>query len=39
MTLADETETGYTLKLTFKNRFQQVVTIYSPHLSQYFQIK
>ena len=30
MTLADEIETRYTLKLTFKNRFQQVVTMYCP---------
>ena len=30
MTLADEAETKYTLKLTFKNRFQQVVKMYSP---------
>ena len=39
MTLADETETRYTLKLTFKNRFQHVVTMYPPQLIQYFQIK
>ena len=39
MTLADEAETKYTLKLTFKNRFQQVVKMYSPQLIQYFQIK
>ena len=38
MTLADETETRYTLKLTFKNRFQQVVIMYSPQLIQYFQM-
>ena len=39
MTLADETETRYTLKLTFKYRFQHVVTMYSLQLIQYFQIK
>ena len=39
ITLVDETETSYTLKLTFKNRFQQVVTMYSPLLIQYFHIK
>ena len=39
ITLADETKTRYTLKLTFKNRFQHVVTMYSPQLTQYFQIK
>ena len=39
MASADETETGCTLKLTFKNRFQHVVTMYSPQLIQYFQIK
>ena len=39
MTLADETETRYILKLTFKNRFQHVVTMYSPQLIQYFQRK
>ena len=38
MTLPDETETRYILKLTFKNRFQRVVTMYSPQLIQYFQI-
>ena len=39
MTLADETETSYTLKFTFKNRFQHGVAMYSPQLIQYFQIK
>ena len=39
MTLADETETRYTSKLTFKNRFQQVLAMYSTQLIQYFQIK
>ena len=37
--LADKTKTRYTLKLTFKNRFQHVVTMYFPQTIQYFQIK
>ena len=39
MTLADETETKYTSKFTLKNRFQDVVTMYSPQLIQYLKIK
>ena len=37
--LADETETRYTLKLTFKNRYQHVEKIYYPQFIPYFQIK
>ena len=36
MILADEIETKYTLKPTFKNQFQNAMTMYSPQLIQYF---
>ena len=35
MILADEIETKYTLKPTFKNRFQNAMTRYYPQLIQY----
>lgn len=39
MTLENQAETGYTLKLTFENRFQNAVTMYSSRLIQYFKLK
>lgn len=39
MTLENQAEAGYTLKLTFENRFQNAVTMYSSRLIQYFKLK